>query len=87
MWSGMRHISLADIRESRVRERVRGIRVRTDRRDMVKLRVNEKNFQTMFATPIEIKNSKKRYTWTTCICRRGPRVILPWKAQKLFRSQ
>ena len=54
---------------------------------MVKLRVNEKNFQTMFATPIEIKNSKKRYTWTTCICRRGPRVILPWKAQKLFRSQ
>ena len=37
----------------------------------MKLRVNEKNFQTMFATPIEIKNSKKRYTWTTCICRRG----------------
>ena len=27
----------------------------------MKLRVNEKNFQTMFATPIEIKNSKKRY--------------------------
>ena len=81
----MRHISRTDIRENRLPEICLGMKLRTYWRDMVKLRVNEKNFQTMFATPIEIKNSKKRYTWTTCICRRGPRVI-PLMLQKSFPS-
>ena len=44
----MRHISRTDIRENRLPEICLGMKLRTYWRDMVKLRVNEKNFQTMY---------------------------------------
>lgn len=55
----MRHISRTDIRENRLPEICLGMKLRTYWRDMVKLRVNEKNFQTMFANTYRNKELKK----------------------------